>query len=186
MKGCKYDFLKIDARNKSVLDVGCGSTNEFVIHHFKELKYGVGIDPRHNPPHSIISDAENLPFKNNFFDIVICAKTLTYVKNPIKVLKEIFRVSKPNATIIFELQLFGVYLKYIVRCFRFDYLDLLLINSFLSMLLKRNVLNPSDFFQPLWYFRKLVKNKFKILKIIPTGKSMGFNLDTFVICKKIR
>lgn len=44
----------------------------------------------------IVADAEKLPFKNNFFNIVTCFDVLEHVKNPSVMLKEINRVLKPG------------------------------------------------------------------------------------------
>ena len=42
----------------------------------------------------IQGDAENLPFKNNSFDVVICSETLEHVIDPKKAFSELVRVSK--------------------------------------------------------------------------------------------
>ncbi|MDP4195854.1 MAG: class I SAM-dependent methyltransferase [Bacteroidota bacterium] len=41
-------------------------------------------------------NGENLPFEDNTFDYVISLQVLEHVKDPIPILKEIFRVLKPN------------------------------------------------------------------------------------------
>ncbi|MDO8340715.1 MAG: class I SAM-dependent methyltransferase, partial [Candidatus Woesebacteria bacterium] len=44
----------------------------------------------------IVSEAEKLPFKSNFFDIVTCFDVVEHVKSPSIMLKEINRVLKPG------------------------------------------------------------------------------------------
>ena len=45
-------------------------------------------------------DAENMKFRNNSFDTVLCTFILCSVPNPVKALKEMRRVCKPNGRII--------------------------------------------------------------------------------------
>mgnify|MGYP001204078536 CR=1 FL=1 len=42
-----------------------------------------------------------MPFKDNFFDLVVCAWVFEHLKNPQQSLKEIHRVLKPNGKLIF-------------------------------------------------------------------------------------
>ncbi len=46
------------------------------------------------------AEAESLPFPDNFFDHVVCSELLEHVLDPGQVMKEIYRVSKPQAQII--------------------------------------------------------------------------------------
>lgn len=43
-----------------------------------------------------VANAQRLPFKSNFFDEAICSHLIEHVKNDEGVLKEIFRILKPN------------------------------------------------------------------------------------------
>jgi len=47
-----------------------------------------------------VGDAENLHFKNNTFDVVVCRETLHHLSNPQEALCEISRVLKPGATVV--------------------------------------------------------------------------------------
>lgn len=49
----------------------------------------------------IVSDAESLPFKDDVFDIVFTTFVFCSVKNPIKGLKEAYRVLKPDGRVFF-------------------------------------------------------------------------------------
>lgn len=44
--------------------------------------------------------AEDLPFRNNSFSCVICIHTLQYILNPLKAIKEAYRVLKPGGRLI--------------------------------------------------------------------------------------
>jgi len=91
---------------KKILDVGCGSgvitleivkrakgkvicidNNPEMIKNAKKVlkKYRVEL---------IIGDANNLPFKKNSFDLVVCNLLLMWVKNPQKVVDEMTRCSR--------------------------------------------------------------------------------------------
>lgn len=88
-----------------VLDVGChsGTFTSRVIHKIGSQKiYGVDIShsaidlakkrlPKGNFQ---VADAAELPFKDNFFDAVICLEVLEHVDDPLKAISEIKRVLK--------------------------------------------------------------------------------------------
>jgi len=51
----------------------------------------------------IVSDGHKIPYKDNYFDVVVVTFTLCVAENPQKILQEIIRVCKPNGIIgIFE------------------------------------------------------------------------------------
>jgi SAM-dependent methyltransferase len=45
-------------------------------------------------PNFIVAHTENLPFKNDCFEVVFSSHTIEHVKNPQKMLQELLRVSK--------------------------------------------------------------------------------------------
>lgn len=45
------------------------------------------------------ADMENLPYKNNYFDIVHCCNALDHTKDPIKAIQEMYRIVKPGGYI---------------------------------------------------------------------------------------
>ncbi len=50
------------------------------------------------------ADAENLPFKNNIFDLVLCIEVISYTDNPGKVLSQIYRVMKEYGTLLISVE----------------------------------------------------------------------------------
>jgi len=93
------------------LDVGCASgdltekirkatvKNQFwgVDIYDKAIKYGQKKYPRLN---LTIADGQNLPFRGDFFDLIICADTLEHFSRPEKFLQEAHRVLKGDGRII--------------------------------------------------------------------------------------
>lgn len=98
--------------SKKILDVGCGIST--VLHFLKGQK--VGIDPLaydysklYNYPRevSIIRAlGEEIPFKEQYFDIVFCSNVLDHTTNPQKSLAEIFRVLKNDGYFVLTVEVF--------------------------------------------------------------------------------
>lgn len=95
-----------------ILDIGCaGGTLTNKISQIFPQSYISGVDvysdaiefAKKKYPHIkfIKADAHNLPFKSNFFDLVICYETIEHVDKPEQVLIEIRKVlSKKGVAII--------------------------------------------------------------------------------------
>jgi len=106
-----YLYDQIAIRSDSViLDVGCGTgalSGDFSS--FRDVSlFGIDIDfPRlafardHEPGASYLNaDANFLPFTDGFFDFVICHYFLLWLDDPLMVLKELARVSKPGGVVL--------------------------------------------------------------------------------------
>lgn len=52
-----------------------------------------------------VGNITNLPFQNNFFDLIVAIEVLEHIENDEKALKEIFRVLKPNGYFLFSVPL---------------------------------------------------------------------------------
>ena len=95
-------------KKRRVLDIGCGygpDTKNFS----RYAKKVTGLDTLHHESWKrlklknatfVVGSAEKLPFKNATFDAVFLKDVLHHVDYPEKILKEIKRVTKPNANII--------------------------------------------------------------------------------------
>lgn len=107
-------FLKLVDKKKSfVLDLGCGSVTYSTIFNFKHLylcdsqlnKYLLLPSYRTNLNNyssiKVQSMAENLPFENNVFDVVLFLRTIDHVLYPRKAFEEAVRVTKFNKYILF-------------------------------------------------------------------------------------
>lgn len=102
-------FVKID-KNTKILQIGCGP--EDVINYFKKGKL-YSVDPladfykkkfKWNYKKSGLKKGrgEEIPFKDNFFDVVILINVLDHVEDPIKVFSEAKRVMKDKGIFHFE------------------------------------------------------------------------------------
>lgn len=89
--------------NKKILDVGCGIKPYEVL--FKNSKY-IGIDIEgggHKNEYKKADkyfDGKNIPFGDNFFDLVICTQVIEHTLEYEYLLKEIYRVLKNKGTLI--------------------------------------------------------------------------------------
>lgn len=90
-----------------VLDVGCGVGDfcEAINFYRPDLEvYGIDISKKAINVARVrvkkakfgISDAQDLPFKNESFDAVLCFDLIEHVRYPEKVIEEIYRVLKPK------------------------------------------------------------------------------------------
>ncbi len=97
------DYIKIK-NNYKLLDIGCGtaiSTNFFkcstfgLDNSFNMLKQGRG--------DLVNGSAENLPFKDKAFDIILCVTSIHNFGNPKKAINEIKRVKKDKSQVVITL-----------------------------------------------------------------------------------
>lgn len=94
---------------KRVLSIGCGTAAELRLLREQGLS-AVGLDPersyllegkaKDNAEDLIQAIGENMPLRNNVFDLVLLFEVLEHVINPEFVLKEISRVLKPNSLVL--------------------------------------------------------------------------------------
>ena len=100
------------ARNSKVLDVGCG-TGLLFSHVATETQTVVGVDissrlllqakkraKNFSNVHVIQADADHLPFKDNYFNVVFAFTVLQNLPEPLETLKEIKRIAERDAPIV--------------------------------------------------------------------------------------
>jgi len=106
------DFLK--GKKGKILDIGCGSGRNFAAQEGLEF-YGIDFsknmislakiqaDKLNIKAHLSVQEADNLNFRENFFDNIICFSVLNCIKSDKKrkeSLKEINRVLKPKGKVL--------------------------------------------------------------------------------------
>ena len=103
-------FAQADlAQDKKVLEVGCG-TGVITRSLSKETIVKIGLDlsldcvefasDYDHTTDFINSDAAQIPFQSNFFDITFCHYFLLWLHQPVNILKEMVRATKPGGKII--------------------------------------------------------------------------------------
>lgn len=90
-------FIEGNYRNGKVLDLGCGPL-AWPDYLPKTIYNPFGIDPKPSKFQGsfLQSVAEDLPFKSDFFDCVICATSLDHMLDVEKAISEISRTLKPH------------------------------------------------------------------------------------------
>lgn len=96
-----------------ILDAGAGTGNWLA-----DLKSAVGIDWSLDSLNTASgrgckriaqADLQQLPFLNESFDTVLCASVIYYIKNQEKVMREFFRVLKPEGVALISAPLLGIF-----------------------------------------------------------------------------
>lgn len=178
----RYIFASQFVKNKSVLDIACGSG--FGTHYLslKGANSVVGVDISdetikyarrkysERKVKYVVGNCEDIPLPNNSVDIVVSFETVEHVEGYKKFLSEIKRVSKPGALLILSTPNKEVYPEgnpFHVK--EFNYSDL-------NLLLSQNFKNVRFFFQHNW-FSSAVFNK----KNIKSGNLYENIVDTFLL-----
>ena len=97
------DFLGANANDKSILDIGCGSSR--IVQHYKnavafDLSWSKLRFLKSTNPYRVHGTTFDLPFADGAFDIVIHSEVLEHVKFDDKIFSELNRVLKPGGTLI--------------------------------------------------------------------------------------
>jgi len=108
-----------ELKNKKVLDLGCGGGFYSLAAYKKNAKLQILIDRSEVcvkagklfllnragvASEGVISDASKLPFRNDYFDFILCIDLIEHVQNDISLLHEIRRVLKNNGILLVSTQ----------------------------------------------------------------------------------
>jgi len=105
------NHIKKDFKNQKlikVLDLGCGNKpyEGLVINYLKNVEY-IGIDYyNENADIKLDLNKDELPFKDNEIDFIICTEVLEHLYNPFYCIKEMKRVLKPGGYIFLSTPFF--------------------------------------------------------------------------------
>ena len=86
--------MVVEIVSKIKLDIGCGRNKQ---------TGSIGLDIVKLLDVDVIADiSKGFPFKDNSFDEIFCYHILEHFEDPIKVLEEIWRISKPDAMVFIK------------------------------------------------------------------------------------
>lgn len=90
-----------------ILDIGCGNKPYLPFFADSAGSYW-GVDAVDGPLVDSVAVAEELPFDDAEFDVILCTQVLEHVDDPVRVLSEIYRVLAPGGVVF--LSTHGVFL----------------------------------------------------------------------------
>jgi len=160
---------------KWILDIGVG----------EKPRGNINIDVVKTPYCNLIADAQMLPFKNESIDKILCSQTLEHLEQPIKALREINRVLKPDGTaeIDFPKPNFTNNMRY-----RFVEFVLNLPFSLLHLKILFQSIRGVKKKDPRWYHKRIItlKDVARELKIIETREFGNLLLKSLKFGRKSR
>jgi ubiquinone/menaquinone biosynthesis C-methylase UbiE len=103
-----YSLISVNLRDKKLLDVGCGDGGDFIYYSKKGAKiFGLDISKEQirlakekTSGKFIVGNMEEIPYPDNFFDVVTSKYALQSSKDVRKALEEMVRVAKKGAEIL--------------------------------------------------------------------------------------
>jgi 2-polyprenyl-3-methyl-5-hydroxy-6-metoxy-1,4-benzoquinol methylase len=162
-------------KHLKLLDVGCG--DGFFLDKIKDIDlevYGIDISKKRIERAAKKSRAtlfqcvaEKMPFKKNFFDIIVCTDVLEHVQNPLQVINEIKRVCKENGIVFvsFPNELLWMICRALLLRFPIKIVDH--INTF-------SIKSIDRYFELKHTFAKYIPHKFFNLASV-----VGYNIKKF-------
>jgi ubiquinone/menaquinone biosynthesis C-methylase UbiE len=161
---------------KSILDVGCGTGAilSMAINEYKDVQ-ACGIDLSEKmlkkaaevlgqDVELIAGDSDNLPWKDEMFDLVVCNASFHHFPEPLKVLKEIRRVLKLSGRLIIADPWWSNPKRYLINLFLDSPFNFLGDVRIYSEQEARNLLTKCGFKFVEW---EIIANKYSITSAVP-------------------
>lgn len=112
------NYLKGNVEGKNIIDFGSLDVNGCLKPFFKGANY-IGIDQEKGPNVDLVCSNDNIPFKDNYFDVVLSSSCLEHDECFWMTFLEMCRVLKPGGFIYINTPSSGYYHSYPVDCWRF-------------------------------------------------------------------
>lgn len=112
------NYLKGNVEGKNIIDFGSFDVNGCLKPFFKGANY-IGIDQEKGPNVDLVCFNDNVPFKDNYFDVVLSSSCLEHDECFWMTFLEMSRVLKPGGFIYINTPSSGWYHDYPVDCWRF-------------------------------------------------------------------
>jgi len=117
-----YKRITSEIQNGRVLDAGCGSgsllkelrlKNHIKLYGIDFSDAAINISRREIPSGEfVVGNITNMPFKNEYFDVLICCELLEHIENPNAAINECYRVLKKNSILHISIPTsWGIYSK---------------------------------------------------------------------------
>ena len=87
------------SRGKKVADIGCGYGKKRKIVESAGGEW-VGVEPFDGGAHTVVGDAENLPFENESFDVVLMDAVLEHIPNVSNAFSEVSRILRKDGLFV--------------------------------------------------------------------------------------
>ena len=163
---------------KKVLDFGCG--NKPYLRFFSTKNY-FGIDGSLKSKADSIG-LDDLPIKDNSMDYVMSYQVLEHVPNPHKVIREFYRVLKPNGVIVISVPFIGEYHTCPNDYWRFTHEGLLeLLKNYSNIKIVPDVSRVQCLVSFIAHF---IRSKTKVGKVKWIGNILIVFLNLFGLCFK--
>lgn len=105
------EALKSSQGSQRILDIGCGQGHitsvikkEFPSSEVSAVDYSISAIEYANDKYTeidfIVADAYNMPYTNNYFDIVVCNNLWEHVPDPLHLLSNISKIINPNGFLV--------------------------------------------------------------------------------------
>jgi SAM-dependent methyltransferase len=92
------EFVRSLCLSGRCLDVGSFDVNGCVRDLFPDLY--IGLDMRNGPNVDVVAISTQIPFEDEFFDVVVCLEMLEHDPYPFETILEMKRVLKPGGTLV--------------------------------------------------------------------------------------
>jgi SAM-dependent methyltransferase len=92
-------LAQIPEEKLCILDVGGRIQPYRALLKGREQKY-VAVDMRHSPLVAVVATAEQIPLRDEQFDLVICTQVLQYLQDPARAVAQMYRLLKPGGHLL--------------------------------------------------------------------------------------